>query len=60
VLHVGGSLSGPWFADVRRLMLTWLPHAEDGVLSGANHSFAITHPHELAIALAEFLRRHPI
>ena len=60
VLHIGGSDSGPWFADVRRLMLTWLPHADDVVLPGANHSFAITHPHELATALAQFLRRHPI
>ena len=60
VLHVGGTDSGPWFADVRRLMLTWLPHAEDVVLRGANHSFATTHPHELATALAQFLRRHPI
>lgn len=60
VLHISGSDSGPWFADVRRLMLTWLPHADDVVLPGADHSFAITHPHELASALAQFLRRHPI
>ena len=60
VLYVGGGDSGPWFADVRRLMLTWLPHAADVVLPGANHSFAATHPHQLATALAQFLRRHPI
>ena len=60
VLHIGGSDSGPWFADVRRLMLTWLSHADDVVLPGASHSFAITYPHELAFALAQFLQRHPI
>ena len=60
VLHIGAGDSGPWFADVRRLMLAWLPHTDDVVLPGANHSFATTHPHEVATALAKFLRHHPI
>ena len=60
VLHIGGSDSGPWFADVRHLILAWLPHTEDVVLPGANHSFATTHPHEVAAALTKFLQRHPI
>jgi pimeloyl-ACP methyl ester carboxylesterase len=60
VLHIGGSESGRWFAEVRDLMLTWLPQAEDVVLAGADHSLALTHPAEVAAALVAFLRRYPI
>lgn len=60
VLHVGGTGSGPWFAEGRELVLAWLPQAEDVVLAGADHSLAITHPAEVAAALVAFLRRHPI
>jgi pimeloyl-ACP methyl ester carboxylesterase len=60
VLHIGGSDSGRWFAEVRDLMLTWLPQADDVVLAGADHSLALTHPGEVAAALVGFLRRHPI
>ncbi len=60
VLYVGGSSSGPWFAEVRQLMLRWLPHAEEVVLAGADHSLAITHPAPLAVVLDAFLSRHPI
>jgi pimeloyl-ACP methyl ester carboxylesterase len=60
VLHIGGSDSGQWFAEVRDLMLTWLPQAEDVVLAGADHSLALTHPGEVAAAMVAFLRRHPI
>ena len=60
VLHIGGSESGQWFAEVRDLMLTWLPQADDVVLAGADHSLALTHPGEVAAALVAFLRRHPI
>ncbi|GAA2144289.1 alpha/beta hydrolase [Nocardioides koreensis] len=60
VLHVGGTESGPWFAEVRELVLAWLPHAEDVVLDGADHSLALTHTSELGEALASFLRRHPM
>lgn len=60
VLHIGGTESGPWFAEVRRLVLRWLPHAEDVVIDGADHSLALTHAPEIAEALAAFLRRNPI
>ena len=60
VLHIGGSDSGQLFAEVRDLMLAWLPQAEDVVLAGADHSLALTHPGEVAAALVAFLRRHPI
>lgn len=60
VLYIGGDSSGPWFAEVRELVLRWLPQAEDVVLPGADHSLALTHPAEIAVALVDFLRRHPI
>jgi pimeloyl-ACP methyl ester carboxylesterase len=60
VLHVSGTRSGPWFAEVRELILTWLPQAEDVLLAGADHSLALTHAPEIADALADFLDRHPI
>ena len=60
VLHVSGTDSGPWFAEVRDLVLTWLPQAEDVLLAGADHSLALTHTPQIADALADFLGRHPI
>jgi pimeloyl-ACP methyl ester carboxylesterase len=60
VLYLGGSDSGPWFAEVRELVLDWLPQAEDAVLAGADHSLALTHADQLAEVLVPFLRRHRI
>jgi pimeloyl-ACP methyl ester carboxylesterase len=60
VLHVGGTDSGPWFAEVRGLLLDWFPDAEDVVIDGADHSLAITHTDQVAAALTSFLRRHPM
>ncbi len=60
VLHIGGSESGPLFAEVRDLVRTWLPQTEDVVLAGANHSLATTHPADVAAVLVGFLRRHPV
>lgn len=60
VLHISGSESGPWFAEVRDLVLTWLPQVEDVLLTGADHSLALTHTPQIADALADFLGRHPI
>lgn len=58
VLHVGGSASGHWFAEVRQLVLAWFPHAEDVMITGADHSLALTHASQVADALADFLDRH--
>ena len=57
-----GVLAGTraWFAEVRELILTWLPHAEDVLLAGADHSLALTHAPQIADALADFLGRHAI
>jgi pimeloyl-ACP methyl ester carboxylesterase len=60
VLHVGGTASGPWFAEVRRLILDWFPDAEDVLVDGADHSLAITHTAQVAAALNSFMRRHPM
>jgi pimeloyl-ACP methyl ester carboxylesterase len=59
-LHIGGTDSGPWFAQVRMQVLTWLPGADDAVIDGAGHALALTHTAEVAEALAGFLRRHPM
>ena len=60
VLYVGGTESGPWFAEVREVVLGWLPHAEEVLIPGADHSLALTHAAELAAATAAFWRRHPM
>ncbi len=60
VLYVGGTYSGPWFAEVRELVLAWLTQTEDVVITGADHSLATTHAPEIAAALVPFLQRHPI
>jgi pimeloyl-ACP methyl ester carboxylesterase len=60
VMYIGGTHSGTWFAEVRELMLAWIPHAEDVVVDGADHSLALTHAPDIADALSTFLRRHPI
>ncbi|KAB7739781.1 alpha/beta fold hydrolase [Nostocoides sp. F2B08] len=58
VLHVSGTDSGPWFAEVRKLVRTWLPQTEDILLTGADHSLPLTHTPQIADALADFLGRH--
>lgn len=60
VLHVGGTDSGAWFAEVRDLMLEWLPGVHDVVIEGADHSLALTHCRQVADAVAAFLHNHPL
>ncbi|MGZ6803194.1 MAG: alpha/beta fold hydrolase [Nocardioidaceae bacterium] len=59
VLYVGGSESGPWFAEMRARILQLLPRAEDTTVTGAGHLLAATHPTETARFLVDFLRRTP-
>lgn len=59
-LHIGGGESGPWFAEVRALILQWLPRTDDVVIEGADHALLLTHTPLVADALATFLRRHPL
>jgi pimeloyl-ACP methyl ester carboxylesterase len=60
VLLVSGTASGPLFEEIRDLVHAWFPQTEEELLADANHGFPITHPRELATALAAFLRRHPV
>lgn len=60
VLQISGNDSGPWFAEVRDLVLSWLPQTEDVLLAGADHSLALTHTPQVADALADFLGRDAI
>ncbi len=60
VLSVGGADSGPWFDQVHEQLRHWFPHAEHRMLAGADHSMLLTHPAEVAAALASFLHRHPM
>lgn len=59
VLYIGGSESGPWFAEVHELILGWIPHAEDVIIDGADHSLALTHAPRIADLLHAFLGRNP-
>lgn len=60
ILHVGGTDSGSWFAQVREQVLTWFPDAEDVVIEGADHTLALSHAEQIADALVAFLARHPL
>jgi pimeloyl-ACP methyl ester carboxylesterase len=57
VMHIGGGNSGPWFAQVRELMLEWFPQADDVVIAEADHDMPLTHSVEVAQAIAGFLER---
>jgi pimeloyl-ACP methyl ester carboxylesterase len=60
VLHVGGTDSGPWFAEVRVLVLDWFRGATDVRVEGADHGLVLTHPDAIADAIAAHVRRHPV
>ena len=63
VLAVLGSESEAlWsrFGETHRLLLRWLPQAEEFVLPGATHALQLQNPHGMAAALADFFARHPI
>lgn len=59
VMHFSGIDSGPWFAEVRNLMLEWFPHADDAVIEGAD-SLALTRSHAIVPAIATFMRDNPM
>lgn len=63
VLAVLGSESAAlWsrFGETHRLLLRWLPHAEEFVLPGATHAMQVQNPRGMAAALADFFGRHRI
>lgn len=60
VLHLAGSDALPIIEDVRVRIRTLLPQTEETLIDGANHSFAVTRPEEVAAALEAFWARHPV
>lgn len=63
VLSVLGSESEalwPRFGEAHRLMLAWFSQSEPFVVPGATHALQMQNPREMAEALADFFRRHPI
>jgi 3-oxoadipate enol-lactonase len=59
---LGGESEAMWarFAEIHRLLLTTLPHAEGFVLPGATHFPQVQNPRGMAEALAAFYARHPL
>ena len=59
---LGGESDALWFrfGETHRLLLEWLPHAEEFVLPGSTHFMQIENPRGMAEALAAFWSRHPL
>ncbi|MCB0911542.1 MAG: alpha/beta fold hydrolase [Propionibacteriaceae bacterium] len=55
VLYVGGTESGPWFDQTRAWASSLFPGLTSVTIQGAGHDLALTHPAELAGAIARFL-----
>jgi pimeloyl-ACP methyl ester carboxylesterase len=60
VLHVGGTESGAWFAEMRERLLDELPQADAVVVEGADHNLVLTHVDVIAASVSAFLREHRI
>lgn len=58
VLYVGGTDSGPWFRQTQAWVSALFPAARSITIQGAGHDLALTHPQELATAVAGFLQAH--
>ncbi|MDN5913866.1 MAG: alpha/beta hydrolase [Pseudonocardia sp.] len=58
VLMLAGTDTIPIVEDIRERMRELLPQTEEVLIEGANHSFAVTRPDEVATALAAFWARH--
>src|SRR5829696_1510496 len=57
---LGGESDALWsrFGETHRLLLAWLPHAEEFVQPGTTHFLQIQDPRGMAEALAAFWARH--
>lgn len=60
VLLLAGTDALPIVEDVRERVRMLLPQTEETLVDGANHSFAVTRPEEVAAALEAFWARHPV
>jgi pimeloyl-ACP methyl ester carboxylesterase len=59
VLNVLGSESGAMYIEGRDLVDSWFPQSEDHVVQGVTHALQIQDPRSVAVAIGDFLRRHP-
>jgi 3-oxoadipate enol-lactonase len=50
----------PRFGEAHRLLLAWLPQAEEFIMPGATHLMQLEDPRGMAEALAAFWARHPL
>lgn len=59
---LGGESAALWprFGETHRLVLAWLPQAEEFILPGATHFLQVEDPRGMAEALAAFFTRHPL
>jgi pimeloyl-ACP methyl ester carboxylesterase len=55
VMYVGGTESGPWFAQTRAWMASLFPAMRSLSIEGAGHDLALTHPRVFARGIAEFV-----
>ena len=60
VLVLGGTASGPWFAEVRTLLTQWLPRTRVVTLQGADHEMCLHRTEEVAEAVISHLTAHPM
>ncbi|WOP19330.1 alpha/beta hydrolase [Raineyella sp. LH-20] len=60
LLSLGGTASGPWFAEVHAVLARWLPHARTVVLRDADHSMTVRRAAEVAELVTTFLAEHPM
>ncbi|WP_062529070.1 alpha/beta fold hydrolase [Demequina rhizosphaerae] len=56
VLLVSGTASAHWFEEEIEAIRAWFPHVSHVSLANADHSMALTHPTEVATAIAGFIR----
>ena len=56
-LLVTGASSRPWFAENMAQLAAWLPDSTSATLDGCDHLAPLTHPAELAAAVAGFVGR---
>lgn len=59
---LGGDSNALWsrFGEGHRLLVEWLPDAEEAVIHGVTHMMHVESPRAVAGVLAAFLSRHPI
>jgi 3-oxoadipate enol-lactonase len=59
-LSLRGSDTGPLWIEVAELLRGWLPDVDERIVDGVGHLLQLQRPEPVALALAEFLARHPI